>query len=297
MNGASRKKPLLFRISHLGRGFDFRLPATRLAFAATLMAGATAGGIALVTGDRWTAILWEAFIAAASAFMGWALTRELDPDQQWTSVLASILSGIAGTAFVAGWGGTLLANPSVGLTLVVVVAARIQVGTIGLEPTLTDAAAVGVVAAALSRGDRANWLAAIAFALVLLGVTRRTSDRRFLVVAVATVLAATVLAWGDLMALAETWRMPLAIEWWIAALGLAGGLIAWARTRQPAVTCDATRAPISTARSSHCPRRGLRSVRGHHRPRRRTRRGLDRGSARGAICDGSGFSRRVAAKA
>ncbi len=212
------------------------------------MAGATAGGIALVTGDRWTAILWEAFVAAASAFMGWALTRELDPDQQWTSVFASILAGIAGTAFVAGWGGTLLANPSVGLTLVVVVAARIQVGTVGLEPMLTDAAAVGVVAAALSWGDRANWLAAIAFGLVLIGVTRRTNDRRFLVVAAATVLAATVLAWGDLMALTETWRLPLAIEWWIGALGLIGGLIGWARTRQPAVTCDATRAPISTAR-------------------------------------------------
>jgi hypothetical protein len=227
---------------------DAQLPATRFALAATVVAGATAGGIALASGDRWTAILWEAFIAAASAFMGWALTRELDPDRQWTAMLAAALAGIAGAAFVAGWGGTMLANPSVGLTLVVVIAARIQVGTVGLEPMLTDAIVIGAIAAALSLGDRANWLTAIAFAFALIGVTRRTNDRRFLFVAAATVLAATVLAWGDLMALAETWRMPLPIEAWIAALGLTGGLIAWARTRQPAVTCDATRAPISAAR-------------------------------------------------
>ena len=163
-------------------------------------------------------------------------------------MVAAALAGIVGTAFSIGWGGTLLANPSIGLTAIVVVTARIQVGTVGLEPMLTDAAVVGAVAAALSWGDRANWLTVIAFGLALIGVARRTGDRRFVYVAILTVLAATVLAWGDLMTLDETWRMPIAIESWIAGLGLTGGLIAWARTRQPAVTCDATRAPIRAGR-------------------------------------------------
>ncbi len=68
---------------------------------------------------------------------------------------------------------------------------------------LSDAVVVGAVAAALSWDDRANWLTAIAFGLVLIGVTRRTGDRRFLFVAAAVVLVATVLAWGDLMG----WRI------------------------------------------------------------------------------------------
>jgi hypothetical protein len=244
----AQRKPLLFRITHIGRGLDARLPATRFAFAATLLAGATAAGIALAAGDGWANVLWEAFIAGASAFMGWALTRELDPDLQWTSMVAAALAGIAGAAFVSGWGGNLLANPSVGLTAVVLIAARIQVGTVGLEPMLRDAVVVGAVAAALSRGDRANWLTAIAFCLALIGVTRRTGDRRFLFVAGATVLAATVLAWGDLTAIGDTWRLPVAIEWWVSALGLSGGLVAWVRTPQPAATCDATRAPITAGR-------------------------------------------------
>jgi hypothetical protein len=243
-----QRKPLLFRITHIGRGFDARLPATRFAVAATLLAGATAAGIALAAGDGWANVLWEAFIAGASAFMGWALTRELDPDLQWTSMVAAALAGIAGAAFVSGWGGNLLANSSVGLTAVVVIAARIQVGTVGLEPMLRDTVVVGAVAAALSWGDRANWLTAIAFCLALIGVTRRTGDRRFLFVAGATVLAATVLAWGDLTVVGDTWRLPVAIEWWVAALGLSGGLVAWVRTPQPAARCDATRAPIAAGR-------------------------------------------------
>ena len=226
---------------------DARLPATRFAIVVTVVAGVTAGGAALARGDPWRAILWEAFIAAGSGFTGWALARELDPDTDWTSMVAAALAGIVGTAFSIGW-GTLLANPSIGLTAIVVVTARIQVGTVGLEPMLTDAAVVGAVAAALSWGDRANWLTVIAFGLALIGVARRTGDRRFVYVAILTVLAATVLAWGDLMTLDETWRMPIAIESWIAGLGLTGGLIAWARTRQPAVTCDATRAPIRAGR-------------------------------------------------
>ncbi len=48
---------------------------------------------------------------------------------------------------------------------------------------LTDAAVVGAVATALSWGDRANWLTVIAFGLALIGVARRTSDRRFVYVA------------------------------------------------------------------------------------------------------------------
>jgi hypothetical protein len=248
VNLPTPRKPLLFRITHLGRGFDARLPATKFAFAATFLAGATAAGIALAAGYGWAPALWEAFIAGASAFMGWALTRELDPDLQWTSMVAAALAGIAGAAFVSGWGGNLVANPSVGLTAVVVIAARIQVGTVGLEPMLRDAVVVGAVAAALSWGDRANWLTAIAFCLALIGVTRRTGDRRFLFVAGATVLGATVLAWSDLIALGESWRLPISPEWWIAAIGLSGGLVAWARTRPPSARCDATRAPIAAGR-------------------------------------------------
>jgi hypothetical protein len=243
-----QRKPLLFQITHIGRGFDVRLPATRFVLVATLLAAATAGGIALAAGDGWANIMWEGFIAGASAFLGWALTRELDPDLQWTSMVAAALAGLAGAAFVAGWGGNLLANPSVGLTAVAMITARIQVGTVGLEPLPSDAVVVGAVAAALSWGDRANWLTAIAFCLALIGVTRRTGDRRYLFVAGATVLGATVLAWGDLTALGDAWRLPIPIEWWIAGLGLTGGLVGWVRTPQPAARCDATRAPITAGR-------------------------------------------------
>ncbi|WP_425145051.1 hypothetical protein [Deinococcus sp.] len=131
-------RPLLRSLSPAGsslaRPLDLRLPSNRLALTGTL--GFL--GLALLLRRPWKEVLGT----GGSAFLGWAIGRELDPDHPGTAALAL---GLAGTGSVFG-----PANTRSVAQLVPGFAAlgslRLLVGTVGLAPALPDLAALSLQA-------------------------------------------------------------------------------------------------------------------------------------------------------
>lgn len=121
--------------SHVLRPFDMARMSNRLAVLITL-----AAGIAAV-------VLWfleagmEVFWAPVHAFVGWALVREIDPDHDWTALVAAILAAV--------W--VLVGTPMSALALVgMMVAARLVLNSTGRRPLATDLAMLAAVATIIS---------------------------------------------------------------------------------------------------------------------------------------------------
>jgi hypothetical protein len=151
--------PRLSKLSSLGRPLDPAWPTNRavlvlvpltgvVAAAWALLAQGAGGGGAALTGARW----------AAATFGGWALARELAPDDQPAAFLAMAMVALA-----------LLFEPTSGVwpLFVVLFLVRTVNRTVGPEPTWMDTVGVLAVAgaAALATG---RWtpaaVAALAFA-------------------------------------------------------------------------------------------------------------------------------------
>ncbi len=138
--------------SHLLRPFDLRLVSNRLLF---VMVGA----IGLLSGYRWLGgedvdVLW----AAPHAGLVWALTRELDPDHDWSALVAGAGAGLW---FVLGRPGAPVVT-ILGLML----AARVVVSTTGRRPLPTDLITMALVAVAISY-TATGWVAGCGLALAL----------------------------------------------------------------------------------------------------------------------------------
>ncbi len=121
----------------LGRSLDPRLPYHRMLLA--LMAVVTVTGLALVAvaGRPW----WLPIGAVAAAGLGWAITREIDPDRESTAIVAGIGAG--------AW--PLLEQPThLIFMLGALGVARIVVATTGRRPKRQDLVAVSIGAVALS---------------------------------------------------------------------------------------------------------------------------------------------------
>ncbi|MGH8873995.1 MAG: hypothetical protein ACRDVM_01910 [Acidimicrobiia bacterium] len=193
------------RVTHLARTLDLRLPSNRWAVGIALACG--------VVAMAWSPDFSSAGRVAVASFLGWTIGRELDPDRPWSAPVAGLASGLLPAA---------LGPPRLGASVILLLAARLLVRSIGLPPTLPDTAAVAGLASALA-GDTAGWVAGLtlAFAMARDAGLPDPAPRRQLAWALVTAAGVTVVAgWNQVVG---GWTSPGVVELGLAAVGTMAG--------------------------------------------------------------------------
>ena len=225
------------RFTSIGRGLDPRIPSNLLVLLVTPLAGLVAGAVVLVAGDGLGSAARTGVLAAGSAFLAWAIAREIDPDDPLP----------AGVAAVAAPFAILIGDPGLGVTAAALFTARILVRSTGLVPRPTDLAAVAGLAWYL--GTRPGGLpAALVLAAAVAADRRLPGDG-----SPWSVPAALAAAGGAVVAAALTDRIaidgvpPTGWEWLLVGVAAAGALLI---LRPPLVVsvCDATDERITERR-------------------------------------------------
>jgi hypothetical protein len=209
--------------SHLGRPLDIRRRSNILLLAIVLGTGAVA--VALwSTGDRADLI----FFAPAQAFVIWALMREIDPDHDWTALVAA--AGGGAWVLVGGEYISILA------TAALMLAARLVTESTGRRPLVTDLIAMAL--GALVGFTVEGWVAAFGLAVALYLDDRFAVESRRLQIGVSAVTAvgATVMATVT-GAFPET--LPEITPWVVAAAGVITLILVVREPLEPITQVDA----------------------------------------------------------
>lgn len=167
--------------SHLGRPLDVRNRFNLLLVAVVLLTGAVA--VALWLAGRPAELI---FFAPAQAFVIWALMREIDPDHQWTALIAAAATG----AWVLVGGDYM----SVLALAALMLAARLVTESTGLRPLVTDLVVVAL--GSIIAFTVVGWIAAFGLAIALYLDDRLAPESRRLQLGMSalTAVAATVVA-------------------------------------------------------------------------------------------------------
>lgn len=196
--------PFVKNVTHLGRVIDVRVPSN-------LYAVLLGGAFAVV------ALMLDAppIAAGGSAFLAWALGRELDPDRVITANLAALAGGATALHFETA---------SLGAVYLFLISARILSRTTGLSPTTVDLAVHLPIAAFVARST-VGWAASLVLvaAFALDSRAKPGSSRNKDGWAAAVAIAATVVA---AVTGFEFWGSGVTAAWVVAAVGLLGGLSA-----------------------------------------------------------------------
>lgn len=212
------------QFTHLGRPIDVRHPSNVFAVGAS----AAIGGLAfLLTDGTFFDRGWEAALFGLTAFLAWALGREIDPDRTLTANASLVAGGLLAIALdVAAPGAILL----------VMVAARITARTTGLAPKVSDLAVVSIAAVVLA-SSVAGWAGAmiVAFAIARDATLPEPAPRHQAWFAIGiAVLGSVVAVFRDAFG---SWQMPDLTSWALIGAGLLGAAIA-AQPEAVASTCD-----------------------------------------------------------
>ena len=182
----------LYRFSSIARPLDPRWPSNKailIVQALAFAAGAVWGFVQ--TGD-WQQALVTGVSAALTAFLSWALGRELDPDLNLTAWIAVALAGLAFVGLGQADLWTLVAALGLG---------RVVSRTVGPPARWTDLAMIlGLVAAALFVSQRWTLCLAAAVALALDALLPEGRKSRLLLAAAAIVLLPIAWSTGHLQA-------------------------------------------------------------------------------------------------
>lgn len=222
--------------SHLARSISPRYPAVRRAIAWALVGGLAAIGLGLRSGAGLSDATGRAVNLTVATFLGWAIARELDPDDPAGATIAAGL-----TVPLIWWLGPAALAPLAAL----LIATRLLARTTGAAPTAIDQ--VGLIAlAAWSARSTVGWVVALGLAFATARDVRLPgpTSRLQLITALAIAIAATMrrlLAGGES---AEPWTVPLLV---VAAIGLLAG--AGLRLRMPLTSVgDRTGDPLDERR-------------------------------------------------
>lgn len=170
----------MFR-THIGRPIDLSSTSNRLIVGLT--AAMALAGVALwLTGDA-----TGAWLAPVHTFLVWALVREMDPDRQWTALIAAAIGG--------GW--VLVGFEVVGALALagLLMAGRLVLNPVGLRPLGTDLAAMALLATIISF-TAVGWVAGFGVALAIYIDARMADEMRRgpVVAAIAAAVGASVVA-------------------------------------------------------------------------------------------------------
>lgn len=129
----------------------------------------------------------EVWWAAPQAFVLWALVRELDPDHNWTAIVAAVATAVwvvAGYPMVSLFAGIAL-----------VVAARLVLNSPGRRPLTSDLIVLGIYAAAISFTG-VGWVAGFGLAIAIYIDERMSPEHRPIAIAVSgfAALGASIVA-------------------------------------------------------------------------------------------------------
>jgi hypothetical protein len=150
----------MYRFTGLGRPIDLRYPSNRFIVAVALISSAVAYASADGTA------LGAAIAVGGSAFFGWAIAREIDPDRTLSAAIAGPASAALGW-----WAHTQETAVSLGTLYLLLVAVRVVIRTTGTPPTRLDLGLHLAIVAWLSAGPHA-WLAALVMAVAVVRDTR-----------------------------------------------------------------------------------------------------------------------------
>ena len=224
--GTTMSTPFKIRLrTGIGRPLDFAHASNRYAVAVTALAGLGTLLWRWATGadDIWG---WS-FRMALAVFLGWAIGRELDPDDTGSAALASLIVIPL----------TVLGSPSLWSVVAVLLAVRIAVRTTGISPHVIDG--IALVAGAAYLGARAGTWPALATLIVAVGTDRYASPpgppRTIWFGAAMTVTAIGAALW---LADPPPWTEPTIAEWVLLGLATAGGFLAIVNTRTPTGRTD-----------------------------------------------------------
>jgi hypothetical protein len=150
----------MYRYTGLGRAIDLRNPSNRFMVAVALVSSTVAYTFADAEPVK------AAITVGGSAFFGWALAREIDPDR----ALSAAISGPAAAAL--GWWAHIQETPvSLGTLYLLMVAVRVVIRSTGVPPTRLDLGLHLAIVTWLSAGSHA-WPAALVMAVALVRDTR-----------------------------------------------------------------------------------------------------------------------------
>jgi hypothetical protein len=169
----------------LGRPPDPRYPTNLAILAFAMVVGAAGGALALLGGAGLVASASKGIVAGASVFFAWALSRELDPDHDWSAFVA------AGLAL----GGLLLFDQPAFLPLLFfLIAMRLISRTTGVPAKLGDS--LSILAVAVLASFQSHWLYGLLAALGFAADSRLPRpNRQHALYAGAAALAAIAAAW------------------------------------------------------------------------------------------------------
>jgi len=140
---------------------DLALASNRLALGLTGLALAAA--VAALAAGSGADVIW----APAHTFLMWALSREIDPDRDWTALIAAFAAGV--------W--VLLGLDVVGAPALaaIMLAARVATNTTGRRPLVSDLIGLGAFAVAVSFTP-AGWVAGFGLAVSLYADDRMSGE-------------------------------------------------------------------------------------------------------------------------
>jgi hypothetical protein len=150
----------MHRVTGLGRPIDLRYPSNRFIVAVALISSV----VAYVFAD--SEPVRAAVTVGGSAFLGWAIAREIDPDRTLSAAVAGPTSAALG--WLAHSQGTAV---SLGTLYLVLIAVRVVVRSTGLPPTRLDLGLHLAIVAFLAAGPHA-WPAAVVMAVAVVRDTR-----------------------------------------------------------------------------------------------------------------------------
>lgn len=146
----------IYKSTRLLRSIDLKLVSNRIAVIGPFVAGAIGMAWGITNGEGWQFL--DAVRVGASAFLGWAIARELDPDRTATATLAM---GLATAAAVGPWGNDLL------ISAIALVGLRALAGTVGGELKPADLTVMS--GAAIYCGTRVEgWVVVLLLVLAVL---------------------------------------------------------------------------------------------------------------------------------
>lgn len=179
------------KMSGLARPIDWNYPTNRLIIMLTVVSAVVFGIISLVDGNGITEAAMDGFWVAAATFSAWALSREIDPDHEYS-------------AFIGAVAAPFLISDSLGLFAIamLVLFSRLVSRSTGFKATLPDSIAV-LVLVALALFISNPWVVGLmAILAFLLDARMENPNARHLMFAgialLITAADALIQGWGEL---------------------------------------------------------------------------------------------------
>ncbi len=143
--------------THVGRAVDPSYPSVRRALNVAVAAGLAGIAFGWVGDGEWQIGAITGLVWAGSSFLAWATTRELHHDFDRPALFAAVLAPLGAAVFGA---------PSFLAVGVLLLLARVSLGSTGRRPLATDLAVMVAISVWLARTP-AGWSVAIVMAVAL----------------------------------------------------------------------------------------------------------------------------------